>query len=240
MKLIAKIAESGEAVPRSFQAIFKLEGGFFESAVHQDDRVLLEKLVFNIARKPRHLPSHIQRIVICYKNSWSGRLLAALMDFLIVLNGRGKAISQRVLFGAKSRLTEDDLRLLQDFLSDKAAAKWPNTNQYAVFSRGLEGTGHLIGQAKQIQKPDYDPLDLARDHIEYSQLDEAKRVLQQAVLEDPNRVALQEQLLELYWSTRDHEGFMAMFKQMQQASFSMIEGWAKLYNLFKGQEENGY
>ncbi len=239
MNLIAKVDESVGATPRPFQAIFRLDGRLFESIAYLEDNALLEQLVFNIARKPRHLLSHVQRIVICYENSWSGQLLAALIDFLMVLNGRGKAISQRLLLGAKSRLTQDDLRLLQDFLSNKASTKRANANQYSIFSKGLEGAGHVVEQARQARRLDYDPLELARDHIEYSQLDHAKQVLEQAVNNDPNRVVLQEELLELYWSTRDHEGFMKMFNQMQQVGFCMIEGWVSLYHLFKGREENG-
>jgi len=239
MNLIAKVEENEGAIARPFQVLFKLDGRLFASIAYQEDSVLLEKLVFNIARKPRHLLSHVQRIVICYENSWSAPLLAALIDFLIVLNGRGKAIAQRLLFGTKSRLTEGDLRLLKNFLADGAAAMRSNALHYSIFSRGLEGAGHLVEHARHAQAPDYDPLDLARDHIEYSQLDDAKRVLEQAVSEDPNRVELQEELLGLYWSTRDHDGFMAMFYLMHQAGYGMIEGWDRLYNLFKGQEQNG-
>lgn len=239
MNLIAKVDENEAIKPQPFRALFTLDKRLFESVTYLEDRELLEKLVFNIARKPRHLLSHVQRIYLCYKNSWSDQLFAALADFMFVLNGRGRAISQRLLFGAKSGLTKDQVRILQDVSVSGSKASRLSAYQYSIFSKGLEGTDVLVQQAGKTKAVNYDPLDIARDHIEYSQLEEAKQVLEQAIFADPDRAELQQELLGLYRSTRDNGRFMQMLDQMQQFGYALTDGWDSLQNFFKGQEDNG-
>lgn len=239
MNLIVSNDEStANHLPR-FRVFYVTDKDFLQSAGHLDDKELLEKLVFNIARKPRHLLTHVQRIYHCFEKSWSEQLFAAVTDLLIVLNGRGRAISKRVVFGTMSRLSEEEFLVFKELLEGKTKASQLLGNQYSIFSKGLNGVNNLIQQSEQNAKPDYDPLELAWDHIEYSQLEQAKHVLEEAIIADPLRAELQLELLSLYRSTRDFKGFSQMLNQLQQSGVNMVNEWAGLNDYFKGQENNG-
>jgi len=239
MNLIAKVDENETATARPFRVPFTLDARLFDSLNYLEDALLLEKLVFNIARKPRHLLSHVQRIFLCYKNAWSDYLFAAFLDFFIVLDGRGTVLSLRLLAGAKSVLAPDHFQILQAFFTSTGEVNQQYVSQFSIFSAGLEGSLSLVKPVSPAQALAYDPLSLARDYIEYSQLEQAKQVLEQAVWADAERVELQEELLGLYQSTRDRERFVEMHSQLQVAGFSLIGQWTDLHNFFKRQDDNG-
>lgn len=200
----------------------------------------LDKLVFKIARKPNLLISHIQRIYYCFHADREEQLFAALVDFLFVLNKRGEAISWRMLMGVKSRLNPEHFLQLKNYLKNKQAE--PNLlvgNHYSILTRGFIGANKLVIQHKPADQTFYDLLALARDCIEYSQLEEAKKLLERALLEEPGRLEVHHELLSLYRSMRDNEGFYAMFKQVTSLGFVMNEEWAETNTYFTGRVSNG-
>jgi Tfp pilus assembly protein FimV len=84
-----------------------------------------------------------------------------------------------------------------------------------------------------------DPLTIALDHIEYSQLDEAQDVLEQAILAQPEREDLRRELIGLYKSTRDMNRFYQMLAKLTRLGVGMTEDWNQLNNYFKGRNNNG-
>ncbi len=201
----------------------------------------LEKLVFNVARRPKRLIAHLQRIFYCFYAHKSEQLFAAIIDFLVILNKRGEAISWRVVIGARSQLSSDQFQLLKDYLkNDGSDVHRLPANQHSIFTKGLLGVNKMIRENEQsFEKMDYDPLELARDHIEYSQLEEARQVLENAVVNDPKRVELQQELLGLYQSTRDSLGFNRMLAELNQLEINMVDEWGQLEGYFKGRSNNG-
>lgn len=200
-----------------------------------DDKLpeqVLKSLVFHIARKPRHLITHIQRIYHCYYANLSEQLFAALVDFLVVLDRRGTKISRRMISGTKSKLSREQYRLLQAFMIDQSDTARLIGNQYCIFTKGLMGNQNLVHQVAVSNEQTYDPLDLARDYVEYSQLAEAKEVLEKAVIDDPGRLELHQGLLELYQSTQDVSGLKKMIELFACLNIAMPEGWNELMTLF--------
>lgn len=201
----------------------------------------LEKLVFQISRKPKGLLAHTQRIYYCFHAQLNEQLFAAIVDFLIVLNKKGTAISRRIIMGTKSHLTAEQFFTLQDYLKNtEADVNSLEGNRYSLFTKGLIGTNDMVHPIEKKQDDEsHDPLAIARDHIEYSQLDDAKRVLETAVLDQPTRLDFQEELLALYRSTRDSSAFNAMFTQLIESGITLNDEWHTLNNYFKGQNNNG-
>ena len=135
----------------------------------------LEKLVFSITRRPKCLITHLQRIYFCFHKNLDEQLFAAIVDFMIVLNRRGRKISRRVIMGAKPRLSADQFNTLKDYLkNDTADANLLLGNQYSILTKGMIGINKLVKHVETKNEYSHDPLDIARDHIEYSQLDEAR------------------------------------------------------------------
>lgn len=201
----------------------------------------LEKLVYQIARKPKCLIIHVQRIYHCFQNNLNEQLFAALVDFLAILNQRGYPISWRMVIGAKSHLTPDQFKVLESYLkAGNTETKLLSGNQYTLFTKGIIGVNKMILQSEKFDSNnDDDPLVIARDHIEYSQLTEAKQVLERAILERPERLDLQQELLELFKSTRDSDGFYHILAELNRLNESVSDEWNQLNNFFKGQNSNG-
>jgi hypothetical protein len=213
---------------------------FWNSTVQgQQPSEELEKLVYLTAKKPKHLTNHVQRIYYCFQQNLNHQLFAAIVDFLIVLNQQGQEISWRVVLGAKSRLTPDQFEELKCYLKgEQEDINLLTGNKYSVFSKGLVGVNKMIRQNEKEEKKD-DPLLIALDHIEYSQLDEAKQVLEDAILEQPERQDLRQELCELYKLTNDSNRFHQMIAKLTRSGVSISNDWNQLNNYFKGQNNNG-
>lgn len=204
----------------------------------QNDEAL-EKLVFLIAKKPKCLINHVQRIYYCFQENLGEQLYAALVDLLIILNKQGQAISWRMVLGTKSQLTTEQFQELKSYLKgNQVSTSRLMGNQYSVFSKGLVGVNKMIQQIENEVKED-DPLMIALDHIEYSQLDEAKTVLEEAILLQPERLDLQQELFDLYKLTGDSNRFHQLLANLTRLGVSMTDDWNQLNNYFKGQNNNG-
>ncbi|MDO9213521.1 MAG: hypothetical protein Q7U23_06775, partial [Methylococcales bacterium] len=204
----------------------------------QNDEAL-EKLVFLIAKKPKCLINHVQRIYYCFQENLGEQLYAALVDLLIILNKQGQAISWRMVLGTKSQLTTEQFQELKSYLKgNQVSTSRLMGNRYSVFSKGLVGVNKMIQQIENEVKED-DPLMIALDHIEYSQLDEAKTVLEEAILLQPERLDLQQELFDLYKLTGDSNRFHQLLANLTRLGVSMTDDWNQLNNYFKGQNNNG-
>jgi hypothetical protein len=192
----------------------------------------LKKIVFLIARKPKQLITHIQRIYHCYHENLQEQLFAALVDLLVVLNRQGKAISQRMIIGTKSKLSAEQYNILQKFMAEDFDVALLAGNQYSVFTKGLIGTRNLVQQIETSEKQTHDPLELAYDYIEYSQLAEAKDILEKAIINQPQRLELHQCLLELYKATLDTSGFIKMFNIVDGLGVSIPNEWNALQAFF--------
>ncbi len=192
---------------------------------------ILKHLVYTIIKQPRNLLVHLQRIILCYENNSETQLSAALMDFFIVLEGRGSAIKQRMLAGARKHLSPLLFGQLQTYLN---TAQLIQGNIYSVLTPGRESNNKLIlVQGNEGDKNEnHDPLQVARDFVEYSQLGEAVKVLESAIIETPQRSELHVDLIELYQSTGDHAGFNKMQLALANINHPMQLQWDALSSYF--------
>jgi tetratricopeptide (TPR) repeat protein len=194
----------------------------------------LERLAFRVSRMPRSLRAHLERIHYCFSHHLSEQLYAALIDLLIVLGKSGSRLSARMILGSRSRLTSGQFQALRPFLEQggKAPETLPHS-RFSLFSKGLQSCSLLVQVAEDTYEAEHDPLQLARDYVEYSQLDEAVRVLEQAILARPERVELHGELLSLYRSTRDWEGFKRTYQALVRLEANLSPEWAQLDDFLK-------
>jgi hypothetical protein len=203
------------------------------------DMDFLNTLVFRIAKKPRCLLTHLQRIYYCYQAQLADQLYAALVDLLIVLNRRGSAISRRMVIGARSVLSVNQLKTLLRYLQNtNIDYRLLPGNHYSIFSKGIIGTTNMLHITDK-KRTDIDPLMLARDFIEYSQLEEALTVLEAAILEQPDRLELHEELLTLYQSTRNVSSFNQMYSELTHSGLDVPDAWQFVNAYFKELNQDG-
>ncbi len=195
-----------------------------------EDEDILDNLVHEITKNPKNLITHIQRINFCYKRNNSEQLFAALSDFFRVLEHKGIDISRRMFAGVKNKLAPDREEQLRQYLENRAEL---TENQFCVLGKGIIGTVNLVQQIYASGDQEHDPLVLARDYIEYSQLDEAKRVLEKAIVEISKREALHVELLRLYKATKDISGFHKMYEALKALNNPMQDEWDRMNEYFK-------
>lgn len=210
---------------REFNEFLLSDSVSFDFSDHDLPKDFLRHLVYLVARKPKRIITHVQRIYYCYQANLPEQLFAALVDLLIVLNRRGKEISRRMIIGTKTKLSDEQFEVLQKFMTEKSDAALLAGNQYSVLSKGLIGTRNL-SQRTETDKQTHDPLDLAHDYIEYSQLDEAKNILEESIIDQPERIDLHHCLLELYKSTLDTAGFITMYNILSGLDIAMPDEWS--------------
>ncbi|MEQ1638118.1 MAG: hypothetical protein ABL903_15670 [Methylococcales bacterium] len=199
------------------------------------DVKILNFLASRVSQKPKCLLTHVQRIYFCYQALLSEQLYAALVDFLIILNKRGEAISRQMVSRAVSILSTEQSATLVNYIQDpKADTQLLVGNHYSIFSKGVIGVALLVQYAENIKQGEVDPLSLAQDFIEYSQLTEAQAVLEAAILKQPDRLELHEELLGLYQSTRNADDFRQMMDNLTGARMAVPDAWQKLSAYFEG------
>ncbi len=115
----------------------KKEGaGFFEWYHWTADKEL-EMLVFRISRKPKFLEGHIERIYHCLYRKLNDQLFGALIDLIIILDGCGQGLANRMLLKSKLSLSVDRYQALVNLLVQKQKHNSMVSSRYSVFTKGL-------------------------------------------------------------------------------------------------------
>lgn len=197
-----------------------------------DAHALLANLTYKVSLRPKDLLAHLRRIYCCYQNSLSFPLYAALLDLLLVLNGKGQSLSLRLITGCGSRLEPRFLSALK--MAYRFPERLPNNN-YSLFASGIVGSTHLVDYAYH-GHVERDFLTLAHDYIEYSQLNEAMEILEQGLQIEPEHMDAQSVLLQLYKSTGSRERFSSQYQSLLDGNAELIEGWQELQQFFDGKQ----
>ncbi len=144
-----------ESLATGFLAI-KEATGFYEWHDWSAERGL-EMLVFRVARKPKYLIAHVERIYYCFQHVLNEQLFGALVDLLIVLNRDGKALGRRMINGSKARLTENQFQALIEHLNNRdSRVDLLPPNRYSVFAKGLESTTDMVQLTKVSGEKEHD------------------------------------------------------------------------------------
>jgi len=193
---------------------------------------LYQQIVFAVLRKPRQLILHIQRIYFTYSNKQAEQLYAAIIDLLWILDSKGESLCKRMITASSSVLSEIHNKRLSDYLATKDRAILLG-NKFSIFLAGEVGTGKLLTEQKEEESLEHDPLLIALDFIEYSQLDNAIKTLETGIINDLERIELQTELLQLYKVTKDRQAFLDMHQVLLTQEIELSADWQVLMDYFK-------
>ncbi|HHJ16667.1 MAG TPA: hypothetical protein ENJ80_08230 [Gammaproteobacteria bacterium] len=198
---------------------------------------ITDYLAHHIARMPGDLRSHVQRINMHLAIQDAGGLYGALLDLFIVLNDGGLALRKRILDSARPVLKLPMYQAMNAVLERgiDATDRMP-LSRTSMLSKGLQASNRLVSRTDNAATTTRDLLQEAREHIEYGQIELARDLLEQGVLENPERVELQQDLLEIYASTRDRERFSVMRRRLDAKNVAAGEAWSALETIL---EEDG-
>jgi len=191
--------------------------------VEQDSNSLYKQLIYRVRRSPKRLMFHLQRIYFCFNNKLPEQLYAALIDLFYILDGKGKEFSQRIAAEVSFILAEKESAKIKAYLSSYNEFLLVG-NKYSIFTRGMISSLPVITET-DIVVEEYDVLALARDYIEYSQLEQAMNVLQDGIIEMPQRTELQHELLELYTITKSYLAYKKMTNQLMEYQIDITAEW---------------
>lgn len=210
------------------------EDGFYKWLDWSSEKDL-ERLVFRVSRNPKNLQAHLERIYYCFQERLNEQLFGALVDLLIVLNKKGLALGKRMIAGSQSKLTKNQFSALLNYLGNNSASgENLSVNRYSIFATGVQSTAVLVHLVKDSKEEEQDPLMLARDFIEFSQLDNAINVLEKAILVEPERMELHEELLLLFRSTRNQAEFSRIYGELSTKRLPLPPSWMQLNDYFVG------
>jgi len=183
-----------------------------------------------LVRNPLGLRRHVQRIYLLIDSDNPELLFGALVDLNLVLKDKGLDLRTTLLERAKVHLGDDQYQYLYQHL-DKGLSKeqvLPVTAG-SLYDRALVGLQDIVGRAKQeIDNGELDALTEAASLLEYGQLDEARRLLENALLETPEDGMIEAELLAIYRATRNKEAFEQMRKRLQDNGLTLSPEWEQL------------
>lgn len=189
--------------------------------------LVADHLAHAIAASPSDLLRHTQRIYFFYERWDSDGLYSALLDLFIALGNKGSVLRKRLLNGARDRLLPEHSAALSRWLEHGPpdGEKDLPPAEHSILSKGIVGVRELVRVVQAPKDTSRDPLLEAREYIEYFQIEEARSLLEAAILEQPEREELHTELVHLYEATRDTSGLQAMREKLSQIMPELPECW---------------
>jgi hypothetical protein len=186
-----------------------------------------------IARDPQDLRSHVRRILLAYERADGPELFAAMLDLFIALGRKGFNLRRRMLGVSRGGLEAHQYSLLRDSLPEGVDESKVTIAPGSLLCRGIEGSLNLVRHGSALSTEVRDPLIDAREYLEYSQIDEARSVLEDAISQTPLRQELHYELLAIYRSTRDRTNFAKMFQKISDIASPIPKEWQELAEFFR-------
>lgn len=182
-----------------------------------------------ITRRPADLKLHVQRIAL-YAETVDPEISGALLDLFLVLGEMGTALRRRMLALAKPQLQSGEYGLFRRLLERDGPTLPPPqpTMKNSVLSRGITGNTRLIEKGESAPRHESDPLEEARQQVEFGQVELALATLETALMADPARLEIHHALLEIYRHARQRERVADMLQRLQGSANPALPEWRLL------------
>ena len=217
-------------IPANFEIAF-LTDDLAEDAGKDSALVngLAQHLAHVVGRHPHDLKSHLARVYLHYRSSDEDGLYSALLDLFLALHDKGLPLRIRLLMGSRSRLSATHFAALYSSLSAPVSESEIPLGRWSVLAKGLTGIPDLVIELASTRDTGRDPLIEARDFIEYCQLEDARTVLENAILANPERPELHAELLELYRATDDQQQWHVMQTKLRHLIDPLPPEWSTFH-----------
>ncbi|RKZ78017.1 MAG: hypothetical protein DRQ35_06655 [Gammaproteobacteria bacterium] len=191
--------------------------------------VITQYLTYQVIKTPNDFRVHIQRIYLLIQQQNSSALLGALYDLFLVLGANGLALRQRMLFNAQSLLAELDFNALQQTLelglTNEITIQVPNQS---VVSKGLSTKQLFIEKVDSVSQTFSCAAEEATNYLEYGQFDQARTVLEEAIMAAPRQLELHHDLLEIFQKTNDSEQFIVFYEHLLEMKVALPTPWKEM------------
>jgi len=218
----------------STQMAFTVTGSrSLDLLVDKSAQQVCDFLAHHIARKPQDLVVHVQRIKLAAEHDLKPVLKGALLDLYIALGTRGYDLRQRMLKLASGVLSEESIQFLADGLEDGVGASHfiPDAG-VSVLCKSIAGNIEFIRAGSVAGESLFDPLEQALANIEWSQLEAACEVLEEAIHAGNSSLEQQALLLDLYQKTDAQARFSVTYSNIEKSAMQDQAAWEVLASHF--------
>lgn len=192
-------------------------------------------LAHKITRNPLDLRAHTQRVYLYRtKNDVEGTY-TALLDLFIALGSKGYSLRRHLLQLCARLLDASQQKLLRAHLKTGIMSTTPLTmTGSSLLHEGVESSRPLISKkpADNMTKMPADPLSETREYLAYGQLELAISTLETAIITDPSRTDIMNELLDLYLQTGFLERYHAQSQAMIEAGHTLPKRWLSAHQQF--------
>jgi hypothetical protein len=182
-----------------------------------------------LVRDPRDLRSHAQRIYLALDSEDPELAFGALTDLFIALGEKGLNLRSALLELSRPYLAGEHYFYLQAHLDHGLD---PNialpAPQGSLFDRGLAGTLRLLEkQRTEAMESPRDALAEAVSLLDDGQVDQARTLLEEALVNDPGNAQVEAHLLEIYRRSQNEAAFLKMRERLGRTGARLSDVWEK-------------
>ena len=170
------------------------------------------------SREPGNLLNHVRRIYIHLELKQSEPLYGAMVDLYLVLGDKGEHLRHNLLQKARKLISQEQHDLFLTHFKQGLQPCHPiPASQHSVLGNFFSGEMRLVSEQNDEQPSisrEIDPLELAREELNYGDITVAQQILEEALLQFPNRLGLHYSLLEIYKHTRSLDDLLNMQERL--------------------------
>ncbi len=169
-----------------------------------------------VHRRPRYLALHLARVQAALDLDGEA-VYAALVDLILVLDGRGRPLQRRMILGAERWLPSGRRERLRRYLAGGLAAEALPFSPRSVLQPGLIGASGEGEADASGAEAEVDLLEAARTCLGLGQIDQARELFERILLADPGCEAAREELLAIFQAIDDHDDdFLRLYDHLQR------------------------
>lgn len=176
---------------------------------------MLDHLHRRIVHEPRDLLAHVRRIMLAKASQNKDQVATGLSELFDVLGEKGSSLRLRLLDLCVPMLSQREFQALSAGTKDESGGE--GAALPLVFRQQLE--------KKLAASGNKDSLTEAAEYLENGQVDEARALLEGALLEQPDDEATARALLDIYRHSRDRRSLENMRGRLAPVSESMRHLW---------------
>lgn len=184
----------------------------------------------HITRFPLDLRAHAQRLFLLLDSDMSGLLAGATQDLFIALSEKGEDLRKQMLEIVKPSLATKDIAHFETWLSTGERQDF-EYKAGSVLDQGLPCKAQKLVTPVQVEEEPASygsAIEEAQACLEYGQVEEAQKILEDELTRDINNIDVTQELLNIYQYIRDREAFDATTEKLLAAGVELSEGWKQV------------
>ncbi len=185
----------------------------------------------HITRFPLDLRAHIQRLFLVLDAGMATELLAgAMQDLFIALSEKGEDLRKQMLEVVKPSLATKDIAHFETWLLTGERQNF-EYKVGSVLDQGLPCNAQKLVVPVQVEEKTVsygNAIEEAQACLEYGQVEEAQKILEDELTRDINNIDVAQELLNIYQYIRDRNAFDTTTEKLLDAGVELSEGWKQV------------